>query len=100
MKTTAKILSLLAVGFFVLSTVPAMAADAENTGSSTTDTSTNPITGTKNSAGRVGVVSIQGGPTHWMLPPGDPRENYIARMYDQTEQFIAEHPFIETTAET
>jgi dipeptidyl-peptidase-4 len=39
-----------------------------------------PIPGTTNSAVRVGVVSAQGGETRWMAVPGDPRENYIARM--------------------
>ncbi len=39
-----------------------------------------PIPGTTNSAVRVGVVSAQGGQTKWMAVPGDPRDNYIARM--------------------
>ena len=39
-----------------------------------------PIPGTTNSAVRVGVVSAEGGDTRWMQVPGDPRENYIARM--------------------
>ena len=39
-----------------------------------------PKTGTTNSAGRVGVVSAAGGATRWMQVPGDPRNNYIARM--------------------
>jgi dipeptidyl-peptidase 4 len=39
-----------------------------------------PIAGTANSAGRVGVVSATGGDTKWLAVPGDPRENYIARM--------------------
>jgi len=39
-----------------------------------------PITGTQNSAVRVGVVSAGGGETRWMAVPGDPRDNYIARM--------------------
>src|SRR5580693_3754333 len=39
-----------------------------------------PIPGTTNSAVRVGVVSAQGSETRWMGVPGDPRENYIARM--------------------
>src|SRR6202021_1442983 len=39
-----------------------------------------PIPGTTNSAVRVGVVSADGGPTRWMQVPGDPRDNYIARM--------------------
>jgi dipeptidyl-peptidase 4 len=39
-----------------------------------------PITGTTNSAGRVGIVSADGGTTTWLQVPGDPRNNYIARM--------------------
>src|SRR4029077_13637309 len=39
-----------------------------------------PQTGTTNPAARVGVVSAEGGETRWMQIPGDPRENYIARM--------------------
>ncbi|MGZ8398862.1 MAG: S9 family peptidase [Gemmatimonadales bacterium] len=39
-----------------------------------------PKTGTTNSAGRVGVVSAEGGSTVWLQVPGDPRDNYIARM--------------------
>ena len=39
-----------------------------------------PKAGETNSAARVGVVSAAGGPTRWMQVPGDPRNNYIARM--------------------
>jgi dipeptidyl-peptidase 4 len=39
-----------------------------------------PKAGEQNSAARVGVVSADGGPTRWMAIPGDPRNNYIARM--------------------
>jgi dipeptidyl-peptidase-4 len=39
-----------------------------------------PKAGTTNSAVRVGVVPTTGGPTLWMKVPGDPRDNYIARM--------------------
>ena len=39
-----------------------------------------PKAGTTNSSCRVGVVSIDGGATRWMDVPGDPRNNYIARM--------------------
>ena len=39
-----------------------------------------PIPGTTNSAVRVGVVNAQGGETKWMAVPGDPHNNYIARM--------------------
>lgn len=39
-----------------------------------------PKAGGTNSAGRVGVVPSTGGETKWMDVPGDPRNNYIARM--------------------
>ena len=39
-----------------------------------------PKVGTTNSDCRVGVVSAYGGPTRWFDVPGDPRNNYIARM--------------------
>ncbi len=39
-----------------------------------------PKAGQTNSASRVGVVSATGGATRWMNVPGDPRDNYIARM--------------------
>lgn len=39
-----------------------------------------PQVGTTNSAVRVGVISVDGGPTRWMDVPGNPREHYIARM--------------------
>ena len=39
-----------------------------------------PKAGGQNSAARVGVVSAEGGPTQWIAVPGDPRNNYIARM--------------------
>jgi len=39
-----------------------------------------PKTGTTNSAARVGVVSADGGNTVWAAVPGDPRNNYIARV--------------------
>jgi dipeptidyl-peptidase-4 len=39
-----------------------------------------PIPGATNSSVRVGVVDVTGGPTRWMQVPGDPRDNYIARM--------------------
>jgi dipeptidyl-peptidase-4 len=39
-----------------------------------------PKVGTTNSACRVGVVSASGGETRWLDVPGDPRNNYIARM--------------------
>ena len=39
-----------------------------------------PVAGQTNSAARVGVVSASGGVTRWLAIPGDPRNNYIARM--------------------
>src|SRR5438477_2612341 len=39
-----------------------------------------PKTGTTNSAARVGVGSSTGGATRWLEVPGDPRNNYMARM--------------------
>lgn len=39
-----------------------------------------PKAGTTNSAARVGVVSVRGGATTWIQVPGDPRNNYLARM--------------------
>jgi dipeptidyl-peptidase-4 len=40
-----------------------------------------PLAGTTNSAVRVGVVNVDGnGGVKWMAIPGDPRENYVARM--------------------
>ena len=41
-----------------------------------------PKVGQRNAAGRIGVLSLDGGPTEvaWMPIPGDPREHYLARM--------------------
>jgi len=39
-----------------------------------------PKTGQQNSICRVGVVRLDTGRTQWMKVPGDPRDNYIARM--------------------
>jgi dipeptidyl-peptidase 4 len=39
-----------------------------------------PKAGTTNSSARIGVVSVNGGATTWMQVPGDPRNNYLARM--------------------
>jgi dipeptidyl-peptidase 4 len=52
-----------------------------------------PIPGTKNSAVRAGVVSVDGGETRWMAVPGDPRENYIARMEwaENSNELAIEH---------
>lgn len=39
-----------------------------------------PKVGTTNSAVKVGVVEATGGATRWFMVPGDPRNNYLARM--------------------
>jgi dipeptidyl-peptidase 4 len=39
-----------------------------------------PKVGETNSSGRVGVVSSSGGEVKWLAVPGDPADNYIARM--------------------
>jgi len=39
-----------------------------------------PKAGTTNSAVRVGVIPAEGGLTRWFNIPGDPRNNYLARM--------------------
>ena len=39
-----------------------------------------PKVGTTNSAVKVGVIPATGGPTKWFKVPGDPRNNYLARM--------------------
>ncbi|MBN8688614.1 MAG: S9 family peptidase [Chitinophagales bacterium] len=39
-----------------------------------------PKVGTSNSAVKVGVVAATGGATRWFDVPGDPRNNYLARM--------------------
>jgi len=39
-----------------------------------------PKAGEKNSAARMGVVSVNGGEPRWLNIPGDPREHYLARM--------------------
>ena len=52
-----------------------------------------PIPGTTNSSVRVGVVDVEGGDTRWMLVPGDPRDNYIARMdwAENSNELAIEH---------
>ena len=52
-----------------------------------------PEAGTTNPAARVGVVSADGGPMAWMDVPGDPRENYIARMEwaGSSDEVVMEH---------
>jgi dipeptidyl-peptidase 4 len=39
-----------------------------------------PKVGTSNSAVRIGVIPATGGSTNWLQIPGDPRNNYLARM--------------------
>ncbi len=52
-----------------------------------------PQPGTKNSAVRVGVVSASGGDTRWMEVPGDPQNNYIARIEwaSNSDQLVLQH---------
>lgn len=52
-----------------------------------------PKAGTSNSACRIGVISAEGGKTTWMKVPGNPRNNYIVRMYwvDNSKQIVLEH---------
>jgi dipeptidyl-peptidase-4 len=52
-----------------------------------------PKAGTTNSAARVGVVSASGGATVWMQVPGDPRNDYIARMdwAGQSSAIVLQH---------
>ena len=39
-----------------------------------------PKVGTTNSAARIGVVDLQSRRTRWVKTPGDPRDNYLARL--------------------
>lgn len=39
-----------------------------------------PVAGQTNSAARVGVIDVSSGQTRWLNVPGDPHNNYIARM--------------------
>lgn len=52
-----------------------------------------PKAGSQNSAARVGVVASNGGPTKWIAVPGDPRNNYIARMdwAANSEEIVLQH---------
>jgi dipeptidyl-peptidase-4 len=52
-----------------------------------------PEAGTTNPAVRVGVVSADGGATQWMSVPGDPSDNYIARMEwaGNSDEIVMEH---------
>ncbi|MDQ2835806.1 MAG: helix-turn-helix domain-containing protein [Actinomycetota bacterium] len=48
-------------------------------------------------SGELPAIKI-GGRGQWRVER-EQLESYIARMYDQTKQFVAEHPFIETRSE-
>ena len=52
-----------------------------------------PQPGTANSAVRIGVVSAAGGPTRWMEVPGEPCDNYIARLEwaGDSHELVLEH---------
>jgi dipeptidyl-peptidase 4 len=52
-----------------------------------------PIPGTTNSAVRVGVIGADGGDTRWLAVPGDPRNNYIARLEwgENSGELVIEH---------
>ena len=52
-----------------------------------------PKAGQTNSACRVGVVDIQSRKTTWINTPGDPRQNYIARMEwaEDSDNLILQH---------
>lgn len=39
-----------------------------------------PKVGQTNSATRIGIVGLRGGPARWLSLPGDPREHYVPRM--------------------
>ena len=48
-------------------------------------------------SGELAAIKI-GGRGQWRVER-EQLESYIARMYDQTKQFVAEHPFIDSTAD-
>lgn len=52
-----------------------------------------PLAGTTNSAARVGVIPAKGGATKWLQVPGDPRNNYIARMdwAENSRELLIQH---------
>lgn len=52
-----------------------------------------PKVGTTNSSCKVGVVNVNGGKTIWMNVPGDPRNNYIARMEwaENSDEIVFQH---------
>jgi len=53
-----------------------------------------PQPGTTNSAVKIGVVPVKGGPTKWMALPGDPRQHYVPRMEwlkNSNQQLVLEY---------
>src|SRR5215467_2938389 len=52
-----------------------------------------PLPGTPNSVVRVGVIPATGGETKWMQAPGDPTDNYIARIEwtEDSKGLLAQH---------
>jgi dipeptidyl-peptidase 4 len=53
-----------------------------------------PQPGTTNSAVKVGVVSVKGGPTKWIALPGDARQHYVPRMEwvkNSNQQLVLEY---------
>ena len=51
-----------------------------------------PKAGTTNSAVRIGVVSAAAGETTWLEIPGDPRNNYVARMeWADEDHLVVQH---------
>ncbi|ADW68714.1 S9 family peptidase [Granulicella tundricola] len=52
-----------------------------------------PLVGTTNASVRAGVVSVDGGATHWMKLPGDYRNHYIPRLdwADNSQQVAVEY---------
>lgn len=52
-----------------------------------------PKVGEMNSACRVGIVNVLGGPVVWLKVAGDPRDNYIARMFwtEDSKEVVVEH---------
>jgi excisionase family DNA binding protein len=48
-------------------------------------------------SGELPAIKV-GGRGQWRVER-EQLETYIARMYDQTKQFVAEHPFVESVSE-
>ncbi|HJQ44088.1 MAG TPA: helix-turn-helix domain-containing protein [Jatrophihabitantaceae bacterium] len=49
-------------------------------------------------SGELEAIKV-GGRGQWRVEH-DKLESYIGRMYDQTRQFVADHPFVETDSES